>query len=140
MSVCFLNIFQETVEDIDKNKDGFVDIAEYIGKWLNLTNINVSNCLGDMYRPEDYPELAGKEPDWVQSERQMFSEHRDKDGDGKLNQAEMRDWIMPLGFDHADAEAKHLLGIADDNKVSILSNTLYWIVGFSRMESCQKMK
>lgn len=29
----------------------------------------------------------------------------------------MRDWIMPIGFDHADAEAKHLIAIADDNKV-----------------------
>lgn len=39
-----------------------------------------------MYRPEDYPELNGKEPDWVASEREMFKDHRDKDGDGKLNQ------------------------------------------------------
>lgn len=36
-------------------------------------------------------------------------------------QDEMRDWIMPVGFDHADAEAKHLIGIADDDKVSISS-------------------
>lgn len=42
--------------------------------------------LGDMYRPEDYPELNGKEPDWVASEREMFKEHRDKDGDGRLNE------------------------------------------------------
>ncbi|KAK6044818.1 hypothetical protein COOONC_17677 [Cooperia oncophora] len=63
-----------------------------------------------MYRPDDYPELNGKEPDWVQSEREMFKEHRDKDGDGKLNQEEMRDWIMPVGFDHAEAEARHLDG------------------------------
>ncbi|KAK6058658.1 EF hand [Cooperia oncophora] len=61
-------VVAETVEDIDKNKDGFVDLDEYIG---------------DMYRPDDYPELNGKEPDWVQSEREMFKEHRDKDGDGK---------------------------------------------------------
>lgn len=30
----------------------------------------------------------------------------------------MRDWIMPVGFDHADAEAKHLVASADDDKVS----------------------
>ncbi|VDK44536.1 unnamed protein product [Anisakis simplex] len=99
-------VVAETIEDIDKNKDGFVDLEEYIG---------------DMYRPEDYPELNGKEPDWVASERDMFKEHRDKDGDGKLNQDEMRDWIMPVGFDHAEAEAKHLIGIADDNKDGKLS-------------------
>ncbi|KAK6109946.1 EF-hand domain pair family protein [Brugia pahangi] len=99
-------VVQETLEDIDKNKDGFVDLDEYIG---------------DMYRPEDYPELDGKEPEWVASERQMFKEHRDKDGDGKLDQNEMRDWIMPIGFDHADAEAKHLIGIADEDRDGKLS-------------------
>ncbi|KAI1732195.1 enoyl-CoA hydratase/isomerase domain-containing protein [Ditylenchus destructor] len=99
-------VVQETIEDIDKNKDGSVDLEEYIG---------------DMYRPDDYPELNGKEPEWVNSEREMFKEHRDKNNDGKLDSDEMRDWIMPLGFDHADAEAKHLVGIADDNKDGKLS-------------------
>ena len=33
-----------------------------------------------------------------------------------LFQEEMRDCIMPVGFDHAEAEARHLVGIADDNK------------------------
>uniref|UniRef100_A0A915NFV9 Reticulocalbin-3 n=1 Tax=Meloidogyne floridensis TaxID=298350 RepID=A0A915NFV9_9BILA len=127
-------VVEETVEDIDKDKDGFVDLEEYIG---------------DMYRPADYPELEGKEPEWVESEREMFKEHRDKDKDGKLNKAnlinlkaiplyfklityalydyfsmgleEMRDWVMPLNFDHADAEAKHLVHIADDNKDGKLS-------------------
>lgn len=51
-------------------QDGVVDLEEYIG---------------DMYRPSDYPELNGKEPDWVQSEREMFKEHRDKNADGKLD-------------------------------------------------------
>lgn len=63
------------MEDIDKDKDGFVDMAEYIG---------------DMYRPDDYPELQGKEPEWVESEREMFKEHRDKDKDGKLNKVSAR--------------------------------------------------
>ncbi|MFH4981793.1 hypothetical protein AB6A40_008502 [Gnathostoma spinigerum] len=99
-------VVQETIEDIDKNKDGFVDIDEYIG---------------DMYRPEDYPELKGKEPEWVASERDMFKEHRDKNKDGKLDPEEMKDWIMPTGFDHADAESKHLMGIADEDKDGKLS-------------------
>lgn len=99
-------VVEETVQDIDKNKDGVVDLEEYIG---------------DMYRPSDYPELNGKEPDWVQSEREMFKEHRDKNADGKLDKDEMRDWIMPVGFDHADAEAKHLVASADDDKDGKLS-------------------
>ncbi|KAI6240121.1 Calumenin-A [Aphelenchoides fujianensis] len=99
-------VVQETTEDIDKDKDGFISLEEYIG---------------DMYRPADYPELNGKEPEWVQAERDMFREHRDKDADGKLNKEEMREWIMPLNFDHAEAEAKHLVGIADDDKDGKLS-------------------
>jgi len=99
-------VVAETVEDIDKDKDGFVSQEEYIN---------------DMYRPADYPELNGKEPEWVASEREMFTEHRDKDKDGRLNTEEMRDWIMPIGFDHADAEAKHLVGIVDDDKDGKLS-------------------
>lgn len=99
-------VVSETVEDIDKNKDGVVDLEEYIS---------------DMYRPSDYPELNGKEPDWVASEREMFKEHRDKNADGKLDKDEMRDWIMPVGFDHAEAEAKHLVAMADDDKDGKLS-------------------
>jgi len=99
-------VVMETTEDIDKDKDGFVSLEEYIG---------------DMYRPADYPELNGKEPEWVAAEREMFKEHRDKDADGKLNKEEMREWIMPLNFDHAEAEAKHLVGIADDDKDGKLS-------------------
>ena len=55
-------VVKETSEDIDKDKDGFVTLDEYIS---------------DMYRPTDYPDLpAGTEPDWVKSEREMFKEHR----------------------------------------------------------------
>lgn len=51
-----------------------------------------------MYRPEDYPELNGKEPEWVASERQMFKEHRDKDGDGKLNQVLVLEEKQSISF------------------------------------------
>lgn len=99
-------VVEETLADIDKNGDGVVTMDEYIG---------------DMYRPDDYPELEGKEPDWVASEREMFTTTRDKDGDGKLNKEEMTEWIMPSGFDHAEAEARHLIHMADDDKDMKLS-------------------
>jgi len=55
--------------------------------------------IGDMYRPADYPELEGKEPEWVESEREMFKEHRDKDKDGKLNKANLINLkAIPLYF------------------------------------------
>lgn len=51
----------------------------------------------------------------------MFKTFRDKNGDGKLDQTEMREWITPTGFDHAEAEANHLIHLADDDKVSATS-------------------
>lgn len=72
-----------------------------------------------MYRPADHPDQKG-EPDWVKSEREMFKSYRDKNGDGKLDKDELKEWIMPSGFDHAEAEARHLIHLADDNKVRCL--------------------
>ncbi|XP_074554454.1 calumenin-A [Halichoeres trimaculatus] len=89
-------VVQETIEDIDKNGDGFIDVDEYIG---------------DMYTAEDH----GQEPDWVESERQQFSEFRDKNKDGKMDKEETLDWILPSDYDHADAESKHLLHESDIN-------------------------
>lgn len=87
-------VVQETIEDIDKNGDGYIDLQEYIG---------------DMYSPENGEE----EPDWVKSEREQFAEFRDKNNDGKMDRQETLDWILPEDYDHAEAEAKHLLHEAD---------------------------
>ncbi|XP_042259724.1 calumenin-A [Thunnus albacares] len=90
-------VVQETIEDIDKNGDGFIDLKEYIG---------------DMYTSEENQE----EPEWVASERQQFSEFRDKNNDGKMDREETLDWILPADYDHTEAEAKHLLHESDANK------------------------
>uniref|UniRef100_A0A646QGB2 Reticulocalbin-3 n=1 Tax=Hemiscolopendra marginata TaxID=943146 RepID=A0A646QGB2_9MYRI len=84
----------ETMEDIDKDNDGRISLEEYIG---------------DMYRGE-----AGEdEPEWVKNERQQFGQFRDKDGDGYMNKEEVRAWILPPDYDHAEAEAKHLIFESD---------------------------
>uniref|UniRef100_A0A5S6QN25 Reticulocalbin-3 n=1 Tax=Trichuris muris TaxID=70415 RepID=A0A5S6QN25_TRIMR len=98
-------VVEETLKDMDRNGDSMIDLEEYIS---------------DMYRPEDYPDQK-KEPEWVEAERKMFQQYRDKDKDGKLNADELRAWLMPDDFDHADAEAKHLISVADDNKDQKLS-------------------
>jgi len=98
-------IVSETIEDIDKNKDGVVELEEYIR---------------DLYRPDNYPDQKD-EPDWVKSEREMFATFRDKNKDGKLDKEEMREWITPTGFDHAEAEANHLVHLVDDDKDGKLS-------------------
>lgn len=95
-------VVQETIEDIDKNGDGFIDLKEYIG---------------DMYTSED----GEKEPEWVATERQQFSEFRDKNNDGKMDKEETMDWILPSDYDHAEAEARHLLHESDANQDGKLS-------------------
>ncbi|KYN06652.1 PREDICTED: calumenin-B [Cyphomyrmex costatus] len=87
-------IVLETMEDIDKDQDGKISLAEYIG---------------DMYRGEE----GEDEPEWVKNEKEQFSLYRDKDGDGFLNADEVKTWIIPAEFDHAEAESRHLIYEAD---------------------------
>ncbi|XP_072941475.1 calumenin-B [Epargyreus clarus] len=86
----------ETLEDIDTDKDGKVSLEEYIG---------------DMYKPEDGED--GVEPDWVMQEREQFTGYRDTNKDGFMDELEVKEWIAPPEFDHAEAEARHLVFEAD---------------------------
>ncbi|EPQ09393.1 Calumenin [Myotis brandtii] len=90
-------VVQETMEDIDKNADGFIDLEEYIG---------------DMYSHDG----KADEPEWVKTEREQFVEFRDKNRDGKMDKEETKDWILPSDYDHAEAEARHLVYESDQNK------------------------
>lgn len=58
------------------------------------------------------------EPDWVKNEREQFALYRDKDNDGVMDKSEVKDWILPSDYNHAEAEALHLLHESDENKVS----------------------
>nr|XP_057944922.1 reticulocalbin-1 isoform X2 [Doryrhamphus excisus] len=95
-------VVQETLEDIDKNNDGHVDEDEYIA---------------DMLAQED----GGPEPDWVRTERDQFSDFRDLNKDGKMDRDEIRHWIMPQNYDHAQAEARHLVYESDQDKDQMLT-------------------
>lgn len=86
----------ETMEDIDKDKDGKISLQEYIG---------------DMYQMQPDEE----EPEWVKGEREQFATYRDKDGDGYMDAEEVRNWILPPDFDHAEAESRHLIYEADSD-------------------------
>lgn len=66
-----------------------------------------------MFAHED----GGPEPDWVRTEREQFSDFRDLNKDGKMDQDEIRHWIMPQDYDHAQAEARHLVYESDQDKV-----------------------
>lgn len=96
-------VVEETMEDIDKNKDGKVSLEEYIG---------------DMYGGPGDGEV---EPDWVQNERDQFRDFRDRNKDGFMDVDEVRDWIMPADYDHSLAESQHLIYEADKDKDKKLS-------------------
>lgn len=98
-------VIDETMMDMDKNKDGFVELEEYV------------NDLWPAYERDGKEE----EPDWLVAEREQFNTHRDKNGDKKLDRKELGDWILPEDFDHAEAEARHLIYEADVNKDNVLS-------------------
>lgn len=69
---------------------------------------------GDMYSHDGNAD----EPEWVKTEREQFVEFRDKNRDGKMDKEETKDWILPSDYDHAEAEARHLVYESDQNKVS----------------------
>jgi len=95
-------VILETIEDIDKDGDGKIGLSEYIG---------------DMWIEEE----DGAEPEWVEEERKQFQMFRDKDNSGFLEDDEVRDWILPSEYDHAEGEARHLIESADSDKSGDLS-------------------
>lgn len=66
-----------------------------------------------MFAHED----GGPEPDWIKTEREQFADFRDLNKDGKMDLDEIRHWIMPQDYDHAQAEARHLVYESDQDKV-----------------------
>lgn len=83
-----------------------------------ISSLSYATCshpllLGDMYNQEG----DATEPEWVKTEREQFTEFRDKNKDGKMDKEETRDWILPNDYDHAEAEAKHLVYESDADKV-----------------------
>lgn len=91
-------VLDETINDMDTDGDGSLNLDEYIN---------------DLYRPENKDE---EEPDWVGVEREQFSKYRDANQDGKLDRAEVRQWILPEDYNHAEAEAQHLIHESDDDQ------------------------
>lgn len=96
-------VVQETLEDLDKNGDGAIDQSEYIA---------------DMYHEAD---SNGEEPEWLKIEIEHFKTIRDQDGDGLMHLKEVRDWLMPLEYNHIEAEAQHLITECDKDESGLLS-------------------
>ncbi len=86
--------------------------------------------LEDIWPKNERTQLE-EEPDWVRVEREGFSKHRDRDGNGRLNKEEIQHWILPEGYDHARSEAKHLIYNADTNKVQSSCIINSWSIAWS---------
>jgi len=91
-------VIEETLEDIDKDKDGKISLDEYIG---------------DLWPEED---RDGEEPEWVKTEKEQFQNFRDKNKDGHMDQEEVADWILPPDYDHVSSETQHLIMESDVDK------------------------
>lgn len=88
-------VIEETIEDADKNKDGFISLQEYYG--------------------DLYPQ--GGSGAQVEDAKKKFKDIRDKNGDGRMDKAEIANWILhPDDHDHANNEAKHLVKQSDTDK------------------------
>lgn len=83
---------------------------------------NVCELLADLAKSYGRP-FDPKKPldDWAKKEEEQFFKHRDKNGDKRMDRAEVGEWIMPTDYDPIDAECKHLIYHADTDKVG--SNT-----------------
>jgi len=96
---------QESMNDLDRNKDGFISLDEYIADIL----------------ADEEDENVNK-PEWIETEKKQFLSHRDKDGDGKVDIDELREWLNPGGVAPALAEAKHLIRLSDTDKDGLLTS------------------
>lgn len=95
-------VVHETMDEIDKNKDGFITFKEYV----------------------DDNSTEGEEPEaeeWMKDELQKFNEERDTNKDGRLDEAEVKAWVLPDFAKSRLEEVEHLMTEADTDKDGKLS-------------------
>lgn len=63
-----------------------------------------------------------EEFEWVKIEREIFKIVRDKNGDGKMDFEEVKNWIMFFDYDYFEVEIRYFIYELDFDKVCI-----YWI-------------
>uniref|UniRef100_A0A915D213 EF-hand domain-containing protein n=1 Tax=Ditylenchus dipsaci TaxID=166011 RepID=A0A915D213_9BILA len=95
-------LFSNTLLEKDANKDGVIDLKEY---------------LGDAYEQPT--------SEWFITEKVRFTEEYDKDKNGFLSGDELKEWLMPDIRHTARQEAQHLIKTADDDRHPEQSNASF---------------
>ncbi|KAF7627234.1 hypothetical protein Mgra_00009466 [Meloidogyne graminicola] len=93
------SLIQNTLAEKDTNKDGKIDLSEFMG---DLVNEHLKS-------------------EWYLSEQTRFQNEYDKNKDGILEGEELRAWLVPDLWQTAKHEANHLIESADSNKDGKLS-------------------
>jgi len=89
----------ETMNDLDKDGDGKLNLAEYM---LNIYG--------------DTKSVAEWESGGLQ-----FKTFRDTDNSGFIEKKELQKWLLPTNYDQHVAEAEHLVHMSDSNGDKLLS-------------------
>ncbi|GFW08986.1 calumenin-B [Trichonephila clavipes] len=92
----------EAMEDMDVDKNKEVSLEEYMA--------HLKKVSGE----------EKEDPNWDAAQQGHFTNFLDKNKDGSLNEAEMREWVVPT-YDRSEAEAWRLISIADQDQDSMLS-------------------
>ncbi|KAL1443744.1 hypothetical protein MTO96_030194 [Rhipicephalus appendiculatus] len=91
-------VVTEAIELMDTDKNGIVSFEEYMEHLKRVSG------------PE-----KDKDKNWAPAQQSHFSTYMDKDKDGALNEAEMRDWVLP-SHDREEGEAWRLISVGDVNQ------------------------
>lgn len=99
-------VIESAIRDLDGNNDGKIDLNEFLNEMLR----------GDDYK-NDEEELKLQKEHIVNE----FRESKDSDKSGYLEFPEVKEWILPDGYHHSQAEAAYLVGSADKDGDGVLS-------------------
>ncbi|XP_038076333.1 45 kDa calcium-binding protein-like [Patiria miniata] len=99
-------LVEELLHDFDSDGDSKLTLGEFV----SLPQLSSKEL-----------EKAGKEDEWVRERIKEFKENMDLNRDGVCDAQELEVYVNPRNRQHAEGEASHLIGVADENEDNKLS-------------------